>query len=353
MNALSETARGSPCSRGAEAAGRVSIVIVNWNRCELLRRCLVAVRRQTLRPSEVIVVDNGSIDGTRAMVQSQFPDARLLSLEQNAGFGTGSNLGIRAATGEFVALLNNDTEPEPGWLEELCKAMRTHPEAGMCASKVVRFGVPTRLDAAGDDFLTVGIALKRGDAEVDRGQFDRPGWVFGASAAAALYRCELVLRVGLFDAGFSPAYYEDTDLSFRLQLQGARCWYVPTAVARHHVSATLGEHSRMLLYLRARNAWYVVVKNLPTGLWWRYGPAIVAYPVIAGCYYLLSGRGIGFLAGWLAAWRGLPQLLAQRRAIQQGRVVSDRELQSQLTGGGVFGALRRQWRRRRFARCRV
>lgn len=328
----------------------VSLIIVNWNGRRFVEACLLALQRQTVRPLEIIVVDNGSTDGSPEFIRSTFPDVRLIALNRNTGFAAGNNIGIREAHGEYLALLNNDTEPEPLWLEELHRAIREYPEAGICASKIVSYDTPARIDSAGDEFWTVGVAVKRGDGEIDAWQYAQPGWVFGASAAAALYRRSLFEAVGGFDERFSPAYHEDTDFNFRAQLQGYRCRYVPTAIVRHHISATLGRGNRCLLSLRARNGCYVMVKNLPTRLWRKYGVRIVMYHVLTGMYYFLTGRGPAYLFGGFSALGAISGLLRDRATIQKQRVVTDERIEEMLTPIEVGEALGTQWRRRRARR---
>jgi len=327
-------------------APAISVVIVNWNRRALLHSCLRAVSHQTRPAAEVIVVDNGSTDGSAAMVRAEFPHVRVLELRENRGFAAANNLGIRMARGAWIALLNNDTEPEPTWLEELSRPLEQDAAVGFCASKLVRADGSGRLDAAGDEFLTVGVAVKRGEGQPE-GCYGQSDEVFGASAAAALYRRELFEDVGLFDEAFTPAYHEDTDLNFRAQLLGYQCRYVPTAEVRHRVSATLGRQDPGVLYLRARNSWYVLVKNLPARLWMRYGVEIVVYHMaVAGYYLLVRPRGAKYLHGWLAALTMLPRLLAQRREIQRRSRLRASGVREVLTEVGVWGALWQQWCRR-------
>lgn len=242
---------------------RVAVVIPNWNGARLLEGCLSSLRRQTFRSFETIVVDGGSEDGSAELVRASFPEARLLELGENRGFAAAANAGIRASSSELVALLNNDTEQDPGWLEALVRAADAHPEAGMFASKLLDFRDRRYLDGAGDAIRLSGLPYRLGHGERDRGQFDRPAYVFGACGAAALYRRRMLDEIGLFDEDFG-SYCEDADLSFRAQLAGHRCLYVPEAVVYHVGSAsTGGKRSATATRLGTRNSLLLLAKNLP------------------------------------------------------------------------------------------
>ncbi len=187
----------------------------------------------------------------------------MVPLGENLGIAAAFNAGIEASTAEYVVLLNNDTEQDPGWLEALVRAAEDHPEAGFFASKLVDFHDRTMLDGAGDAMRLSGLPYRLGHGERDGGRFDTPCYVFGACAAAALYRRDMLDEVGLFDEDF-VSYCEDGDLSFRAQLAGYRCFYVPDAVVYHMGSAsTGGKRSPTATRLGTRNSFSLLVKNLP------------------------------------------------------------------------------------------
>src|ERR671910_2429996 len=242
---------------------RVTVVIPNWNGEQFLRLCLGSLRDQSFRVFETIVVDNGSVDSSITFVEEHFPEVDVVALGENLGIAAAFNAGIEASTLEYVVLLNNDTEQDPGWLEALVRAAEDHPEAGLFASKLVDFHDRGVLDGAGDAMRLSGLPYRLGHGERDRGQFDEPGYVFGACAAAALYRKSLFEEVGLFDEDF-VSYCEDGDLSFRAQLAGHRCFYVPDAVVYHLGSAsTGGKRSPTAIRLGSRNSLSLLVKDLP------------------------------------------------------------------------------------------
>jgi len=324
----------------APAPPLVSLVIVNWNGARHLDECLDSLGAQTLRrETEVIVVDNGSTDGSRELLARRGAGVRLILNPANLGFAAGCNQGIRASRAEYVALLNNDTAVEPEWLAELLRALRADPEAGWCTSKVLSYYERTVLDNAGHVLFADGLTRGRGRGALDRGQFDRAEEVFCASGCAALLRRRMLDDVGLFDEEFF-AYCEDADLGFRARLRGWRCLYVPTAVVYHKFSASSEAFSAFKALHVERNRLWLAVKNLPWPLLLA-SPLFTAHRYFWQAYGALSGRGAsgrfvaqgsrGELLGLLgrAYWQafgGLPRVLRQRREIQAGRCVSAREV---------------------------
>ena len=204
----------------------VSVVIPNWNGRRWLPGCLAALAAQTRPPAEVVVVDNGSTDGSLERLAERHPDVRVLALGRNTGFAAAANRGIEAATSEAVALVNPDAVLAPDWLERTAAALAADPGAGAVACKMVDLDDPGRVYDAGDVLRRDGVCEQRGRFQRDDGRFDEPGEVFAACAGAALYRREAVLAVGGFDERFF-AYLEDVDLGLRLRLAGWRCRYEP------------------------------------------------------------------------------------------------------------------------------
>jgi GT2 family glycosyltransferase len=312
-------------------APRVAVVIPNWNTREFLGPCLRSLREQTFRDFETILVDSASTDGSVEFVAENFPEVRTVVLRENRGFAGAVNAGIEASDAELIVLLNNDTEQNPGWLEALVRAAGRRPEAGLFASKLVDFADRGRLDGAGDSLRRSGLPYRLGHGEVDRGQFEEEEFVFGACAAAALYRRSVFDEVGLFDEDFF-AYCEDGDVSFRAQLAGHRCIYVPGAVVYHVGGAsTGGKRSATATRLGTRNGLLLLVKDLPAPLLWGFLPSIVFGQISRLLVVSLSPGGFkAHLEGLAGAWRLLPKMLEKRRKIQGGRRVSDAYLKELL-----------------------
>ncbi len=312
----------------------VSVVVLNWNGQAHLDVCLRSLRRQRFSGAEVILVDNGSTDGSPAYVRQHFPEVRVIENQANLGFCAGNNIGIRAAGGRLVALLNNDTEASPNWLTQLVEAAAAHPEAGMFASKMLNFHNRRIIDSAGDQFHVAGFAIKRGWRQNDDARFQRPCSIFGACAGAAMYRRAMLDDVGLLDSDFF-ANGEDVDLSFRAQLRGYACRFVPQAVVYHKGGATIGK-SPTWFYLMRRNQLWVLIKNMPAALMRRYLAQILFYNLASVVYHPVKGRGKLIFAAYRDALAGFPAMRRKRARIQPARRASLRDINAILTRRGLL-----------------
>jgi len=307
-----------------------SVVIPNWNGAHHLRVCLDALQAQTYPHIEILVVDNASTDGSQALVAEEYPEVRLLALGRNVGLTGGNNAGFRAARGQVLISLNNDTEAAPRFVEALVMRLLEHPEAGIVASKMLLFDRRDTIHSAGDGYGTDGIPFNRGVWQRDQGQFDQPGWIFGGCGGAVGYRREMLEQVGMFDESFFM-YCEDVDLNWRAQLAGWRCWYTPEAVVYHKLSATGG--GPIASFYTGRNTIWVIVKNYPGALLLRHWGKIVRAQGKVTVEALRAWRGQAArarLRGQMAGFLGWPKLLGRRRAIQAGRRVPEEYLASLL-----------------------
>lgn len=301
---------------------QVTVVVVNWNGKPCLIQCLDALRQQSIRDiMAVIVVDNGSVDGSAAAVKQQFPEVILIALTENLGFSAANNIAIRSVQTDYVALLNNDAIAHPLWLETLIDAMGRYPDAGFVASKMLYQETPHIIDRAGDAYTTAGAGSLRGRGQSSN-TFCRIEWIFGACAGAALYRMAMLQDIGLFDEDFF-LLYEDVDLSFRAQLRGYKCLYVPIAVVYHKASCSIGYDSPTSVYYGHRNLEWVYVQNMPFSLIVRTLERHVFYMVAAFGYFALKGLAVAYARSkWdsLQAWRSV---LNKRKIIQAHRRVED------------------------------
>ena len=306
----------------------LTAAIATWNGRELLAGVLESLRAQTIASRlAIVVIDDGSTDGTADWLREHHPGVELIAHERNLGVTRSLNEGLQLARGEFVALLNNDLELEPDCLELLIDDLRTHPACAVSSPKLLDFHDRTVLDGAGDLYTRWGMARRRGQGETDTGRYDRAEQVCAACAAVAVYRRAAIDAVGGMDEDFF-AYLEDVDWSLRARLAGWECRYEPRAVAYHMGSATLGAGpSEFNLFHNWRNGLWILVKDLPGPTLARLSPQL-----LVGMLWQLSialrRRRLGV---WLRAWRsalgGLPQMLERRRAIQGSRAIPPRELE--------------------------
>ncbi len=308
----------------------LSIVVINWNGAAHLPTCLNALRAQTYRNFEVIVADNASRDDSLQLLARDYPEVKIVALSENRGFTGGNNAGIRMAQGEFIILLNNDTEVDPHWLEEILATFQRHPEAGIVASKMKLFDRRDTLHTAGDFYRLDGIPGNRGVWEIDRGQYEREEYVFSACGGSAAYRKSMLEQIGLLDEDFFYSC-EDIDLAWRAQLAGWKCVYAPKALVYHKLSATGGGATAS--FYDGRNFIYVVTKDYPSSLWKNFRGAIIRKQWSLFAEALRAWRGEAARArmrGMVAGILHLPKMLNKRRRIQSTRKVDDAYLLSIL-----------------------
>ncbi len=290
----------------------------------------------------MLLVDNGSTDGSAEHVRRRWPAVRVLEAGRNLGFAAGNNAGMREARGRHIVLINNDTRARPGWLRGLVETAESDPRIGAVASKLVFMDRPHVIQNAGSLVLTDGSGADRGTGEEDHGQYERREEVFAACGGAALYTRAMLDDVGLFDEAFFN-YYEDTDLSWRMRLRGWKVVYEPAAVVEHVHSATGVEWSPFFIFHVDRNRLFMILKNAPPGFVLRSFARFAYLSARLGARGLLrrgrsrgaagsAGRGPGFsrarihLRVFASLLAHLPEMLAKRWRIRRSRTVPDAEI---------------------------
>lgn len=304
---LSGLVRARPGAPGRSPTGvAVSTIIVNRERRDLLKGCLESLQpalRAVEEDTEVIVVDNGSRDGSVELVRERFPHVTLVELERNEGFAGGVSRGIAAARGEWVAVFNNDTTVEPDAVRVMLDAGRAHPRIGSVAAQMRFADSRDVLNSAGLELDRLGVAA---DRLVGERSFEHPGQepyeIFGATGGAALFRAEMLEQVGGFDESFF-AFYEDADLAWRAQAHGWRAVYAPGAVVYHHHSATAQHGSPTKLYLVGRNRIRMLAKNATMGTLIANGAWMLAYDIAYVLFASSDGRTLAPLRGRLEGAR--------------------------------------------------
>lgn len=274
---------------------KVTIIIPNYNGAHFLKPCLEKLKTQTFQDFETLVVDNGSEDGSLALLREAYPEVRVISLGENQGFSRAVNAGIRASRSPYVILLNNDTEPEPGYVEALVRSIGRSKRIFSVSPKMIQLHDRGLIDDAGDLYTIVGWAAQRGVGQPVE-DYDRPCRIFSACAGAAIYRRSVFEKIGCFDE-LHFAYLEDIDVGFRAKLAGYRNEYCPEAVVYHVGSGTSGSrYNPFKVRLAARNSVYLNYKNMPAVMLALNAPAIAAGHALKYLFF----KGMGFEKDYLS-----------------------------------------------------
>lgn len=310
---------------------KASIIIPHLNGKHHLDDCLGSLRRQSCTNFEVLLVDNGSSDGTQAYLREHFPEVKLIELEKNRGFTGACNAGWAVANGEIIILLNNDTEVQSNWLHEIIVAFEQNPQAGIVASKMLLFDQRDTFHTAGDFYRVDGLPGNRGVWQKDVGQFDQTEPVFSACGGSAAYRHTMLDEIGFLDNDFFFSC-EDVDMGWRAQLAGWQVLYVPSAIVYHKLKATGGSVTGS--YYDGRNFLYLIWKNYPSTLLRHHWPKILKAQLRITCDALRAWRGEAArarLRGQLAGLLGIFKMWPKRRQVQALRRVDDDSLTAVLT----------------------
>ena len=274
----------------------VSVVIPNFNGIAFLDSVLASLEGQTLSNFEVILVDNGSTDGSCSFVTANYPWVHLIELAENFGFCGAVNAGIRAAKAPYVLLLNNDTEVKEDFVEEMLAAIRRHKNAFSCGARMVQYHDRDRLDDVGNYYCALGWAFARGRGE-DIHAYETEDKIFSACAGAAIYRKKIIEKIGYFDEEHF-AYLEDTDIGYRARIYGYENWYAPKAIVYHVGSGTSGSrYNQFKTRYSSRNNIYLIYKNMPLLQIILNLPFLAVGFLIKFLFFAVKGMGKEYAAG--------------------------------------------------------
>lgn len=328
----------------------IAIVIVNWNGKALLKNCLDSLRKQTKNNFKIILVDNGSNDGSLDFIGQNYPEIEMIALSKNTGFAKANNIGIKKALEnektENILLLNNDTEAHPEFIEEMIQCANRYPQFGSIQAKI--------LDSEGKNIDSTGIlichemsAMNRGQGEEDKGQFEDEEEIFGSCACAAIYSRNALEKIKLpidnyFDEDYF-VYYEDVDLAWRIRLNGFRSYYCPKAKVLHKQSATGNRNMAHKKFYLHRNQYYNIIKNFPITfairsmlfMPIRYLSIMHSMAMKKGSFAENTGiknkaRVANSAKCWLDVAKNLPQLIRKRKIIQKSRKAANKEIKKWL-----------------------
>ncbi len=298
----------------------VAVIVLNWNDANLLEQSVGSLFRQTL-PCDIIVVDNGSTDNSKEVIDSFGTKVTALWNSKNLGFAGGINTGIRYANKhgyDYIALLNNDAVADKDWLEHLYIACSAEKKIGAATSAMIQAKDKT-YDSTGDFYTIWGLAYPRGRDEVASGQYDNQLEIMSASGGASIFKSALFKDIGYFDEDFF-AYYEDVDLGLRAQTRGWKFVFAPRAKVLHARGTTSGRVKNFGTYQGLKNQPLLLIKNMPLGLYFRILPRFSLAYVLFTLRALSRGHLLTVLKVWLVLIWLIPKKWFERFKIQSRRV---------------------------------
>ena len=274
---------------------KTAVVIPNYNGIKYNSDCLNSLRKQSVKDFDVIVVDNGSTDGSMEEILCNFSWVKCVQRVENGGFSVAVNEGIRKARedgAEYIILLNNDTVADEYFVERMVQAMEAHPEAFSVQAKMLSMSNPDVIDDAGDFYTVLGWAYARGKGK-PASKYDKPCQIFASCAGAAIYRGEVFDIIGYFDE-LHFAYLEDIDIGYRSKLYGYANWYEPKAVIYHAGSGSSGSrYNEFKIRLAARNSILLVYKNQTLLQKVLHFCPLATGVIIKQIFFALKGNGFG------------------------------------------------------------
>lgn len=310
----------------------VSIIILTYNSLKFIEKCLESVLNTNYEKFEIVIVDNGSTDGTVELIQKRFGEEEKIKLivnRENVGFAEGNNVGAKFAKGKYIVFLNADTIVDPNWINEVVKVMENNPDIGVCQSKLLLMDKPEFFDSAGDFIDKYGVMMRRGGdiPEKDIGQYDRVEEIFSARGAAMIIRKDLFEEIGGFDTMYFLTY-EDIDLCWRARLNGHKIFFVPKSIVYHKGGFSLLPEKA---FLTTRNWLLTLIKNYETWNMFKIMPNATVIAFFSALFEILTKRSP------ILFWKRIKALLwilfnfkkiwVKRLTVQSYiRKVSDREI---------------------------
>jgi len=301
-----------------ESSSSVTVIIVNWNGGALLKDCLLRLKCQSLTPNRILVMDNGSTDGSHKYAE-EIEGITLRKLGHNFGFAVANNRAIAECTTDFVALLNPDAFAEPDWLENLIKTAQKYPDIAAFGSRQLIHGSNDKIDGIGDIYHFSGLVWRNHYGRTQSNSDLKACEIFSPCAGAVLYSRNALIEIGGFDEDYF-CYVEDVDLGFRLRLAGYKSQYVPEAIVYHVGSATTGgHHSDFSVYHGHRNLVWTFIKNMPSLLLLLFLPFHILLNIISIIYFSINGKAMVILTAKIDAIKGIPSIWKKRKSVQKIR----------------------------------
>ena len=313
----------------------IGIVIPNFNGVKHLDVCFRSLSEQSYSGFNVLLIDNNSADDSVEFVKKYYPEVEIIVNPENYGFAKAVNIGINRFLDsgcDYILLLNNDIECDKNFVSEMVKGF-VSDNIGSIACKMINYYNRDTIDSAGDFIKRKGSPYARGHGELDNGQYDKPEYIFGTCAGAALYKAEVFQKVGLFDEDFF-AYYEDVDMDLRMQLMGYKCWYNPKAVCWHKRGATIKSRIGYETMLCEKNLVAFRLKNYPMSLYIKYQVFFTAGRMLR-YYGILRHVSVKtfFMAiyGYLLGLLKSPENIMKRKHIHNNKIISNNDFEKLFT----------------------
>jgi len=328
----------------------VSILVLNRNGKELLEICVPSILNQNYKNIEIIVIDNGSNDGSIKYLKNRFPQVKIIENKKDIGFSAANNAGIKESKGEYIFILNNDTEMDKNCVSSLVNIAEDeeYSKVGMFSPKILSYFDRNVFDNVGHLIYKDGLNRGRGKLEKDDQQYDKIEEICFPSGCAAFYRKKVFNEIGLLDEDFHY-YGDDTDLGLRARMAGWISMYIPEAIVYHMYSATAGKYSPIKAFLVERNRLWVAIKIFPISLL-IFNPYYSSKRYLYQIYGVLGKKGSAgkyienysagslfliLLKAWYFGLRGLPKMLKKRKIIQKNKKVSNKEIYSWFKRFGI------------------
>lgn len=310
--------------------GRVSIIIVNWNGKNHLKNCLRSLAKLKYKKTEIIIVDNGSTDGSREYITTRYPKIQLIKNSSNLGFSQANNQGIKKASGEYVLLLNNDTKVRNDFLATLVKKISSDPLLGAVQPKILHWEKPGQLDSIGSFLTHTGFLFHYGFEAMDSKILDKEIELFSGKGSCLLFKKKVLDKIGYFNEDFF-AYFEETDLCWRLWLAGYHLLYIPKAVIYHKTWGTTKKLPQSFIVFHSfRNRISSLIINLSLSNLLIILPVHLLICILIALSYFLAGKiknGFAIIWSLFSALKNLKRILEKRRYVQSGiRKLQDEEL---------------------------
>lgn len=279
---------------------KITVVIPNYNGMKYIPDCLQTLSAQDY-PAHILIVDNGSTDGSVEWIKEHYPEFELCLLGENTGFCNAVNVGIEKATTPYVLLLNNDTKVKPGFIENMVKAIERSEKIFSVSAKMLSMADESKMDNGGDLYCALGWAFARGQGKPAE-RYEKPVRLFSSCGGAVIYRKALLDQIGVFD-NTHFAYLEDVDLGWRARIHGYVNYYEPTACVLHAGSGASGsKHNAFKVNLSSANSVYIIRKNMPLLQWLINLPLLLIGFLVKTLFFTLKGMGGIYIKG---CFRGL------------------------------------------------